>query len=83
MENLLDPAHLPFTHEGTIAKRKDAARMDMEVLWNSVTREMSDENDHDYQAITKMGMKGFKVRAFRPDDPLRLEAGGFRSFSFI
>lgn len=24
VENLLDPAHIPFTHEGTIGRRKDA-----------------------------------------------------------
>jgi phenylpropionate dioxygenase-like ring-hydroxylating dioxygenase large terminal subunit len=29
VENLLDPAHLPFTHEGTLAKRSDAKPIKM------------------------------------------------------
>ena len=30
VENLLDPAHLPFTHEGTLARRQDAGPLEME-----------------------------------------------------
>ena len=34
VENLLDPAHVPFTHEGTIGNRKQVAplRMTMTTL---------------------------------------------------
>lgn len=34
VENLLDPAHLPFTHEGTLSKRANAKplRMDVDVV---------------------------------------------------
>ena len=31
IENLLDPAHLPFAHDGTISKRKKAAPIDMAI----------------------------------------------------
>ena len=31
VENLLDPAHLPFTHENTLAKRSDATPLHMDV----------------------------------------------------
>lgn len=31
VENLLDPAHVPFTHNGTIGKRNEACGMGMEV----------------------------------------------------
>lgn len=32
IENLLDPSHLPFTHEGTLAKRKDAQPIEVEMV---------------------------------------------------
>lgn len=32
MENLLDPAHLPFTHEGTLAEQADAQPISIDVL---------------------------------------------------
>ena len=31
IENLLDPSHLPFTHEGTLARRGDAAPLEMQL----------------------------------------------------
>lgn len=31
IENLLDPSHLPFTHENTLAKRRDAQPLDVQV----------------------------------------------------
>ena len=31
VENLLDPAHLPFTHENTLAKRSDATSLHIDV----------------------------------------------------
>lgn len=31
LENLLDPSHLPFTHEGTLAKRRDAQPLEIEM----------------------------------------------------
>lgn len=32
IENLLDPAHIPFSHEGTIGKREKAEALDMKVV---------------------------------------------------
>lgn len=36
IENLLDPAHLPFTHEGTLAKRSDATELSFEVITDTL-----------------------------------------------
>ena len=46
VENLLDPAHLPFTHENTLAKRSDATAMVMEHLKAHV-----DANDSSFSKI--------------------------------
>lgn len=32
IENLLDPSHLPFTHEGTLAKRSDAEPLEIDMI---------------------------------------------------
>lgn len=32
LENLLDPAHIPFAHEGTIGKRKQAESLNMKMI---------------------------------------------------
>jgi len=37
VENLLDPAHLPFTHDGTISSRKDITPMKMTVLYDNIS----------------------------------------------
>lgn len=36
VENLLDPAHLPFTHEGTLAKRKDAEEITFDIVYDNL-----------------------------------------------
>jgi hypothetical protein len=49
VENLLDPAHLPFTHEGTLAKRSDATLADIQILQDNlldanIQEKIPDEN---------------------------------------
>ena len=69
VENLLDPAHLPFTHEGTLAKRSDAQLMEMEVVYDTTKSETKSEKiDCVYlAAIRQMQTCGFKVQATRPN----------------
>ena len=80
IENLLDPAHLPFTHEGTLAKRSDAQRMDMDVIWNTLTRNIEKEDDEDFVGSQTIGQRGFKVLAYTPNDPNK-NIGNFTFFS--
>jgi phenylpropionate dioxygenase-like ring-hydroxylating dioxygenase large terminal subunit len=36
IENILDPSHLPFTHDGTLSKRSKADEMKVEMLFDNV-----------------------------------------------
>jgi len=68
VENLLDPSHLPFTHEGTLAKRSDAQKMTMEVLWNTATRNQEPaEPDEEFLFCQQLETPGFKTVTFRPN----------------
>jgi hypothetical protein len=78
----LDPAHLPFTHEGTLAKRSDAQRMDMDVIWNTLTRNIEKDDDSDYAGCQSIGQRGFKVIAYTPNDPTK-NIGNFSKLHFI
>merc|ERR1712137_116360 len=78
IENLLDPAHLPFTHEGTLAKRSDAQLMTMKTVWNTATARIEPkERDEHFEWIESLGTKGFKVEAFRPNSKTKPYAGSF------
>lgn len=47
IENLLDPAHLPFTHEGTLAKRTDATVADFTLLYDNLSTPLVDLEDEE------------------------------------
>lgn len=54
VENLLDPAHLPFAHEGTISKRENARPLEMNVdLWNVAewTHATNDSEGHEFNML--------------------------------
>eukprot|EP00013_Stygamoeba_regulata_P027159 CAMPEP_0177661834 /NCGR_PEP_ID=MMETSP0447-20121125/18928_1 /TAXON_ID=0 /ORGANISM="Stygamoeba regulata, Strain BSH-02190019" /LENGTH=378 /DNA_ID=CAMNT_0019167279 /DNA_START=53 /DNA_END=1189 /DNA_ORIENTATION=- len=53
IENLLDPSHLPFTHENTLAKRSDAEDMSMDVVYDSLGEEGTDLSDECSQPTEK------------------------------
>lgn len=36
-ENLMDPSHIPFTHDGTIGRRNQATPLKMELEWTSTS----------------------------------------------
>ena len=36
IENLLDPAHLPFTHDGTISRRENAEEISFSVVYDNI-----------------------------------------------
>eukprot|EP00012_Vannella_robusta_P000637 CAMPEP_0206188882 /NCGR_PEP_ID=MMETSP0166-20121206/3850_1 /ASSEMBLY_ACC=CAM_ASM_000260 /TAXON_ID=95228 /ORGANISM="Vannella robusta, Strain DIVA3 518/3/11/1/6" /LENGTH=411 /DNA_ID=CAMNT_0053604717 /DNA_START=112 /DNA_END=1347 /DNA_ORIENTATION=+ len=81
IENLLDPAHLPFTHEGTLAKRTDAQLMTMKTVWNTATARMEpSEPDKHFDWVEATETKGFRVEAFRPNSKTKPYAG---SFTFV
>ena len=80
IENLLDPAHLPFTHEGTLAKRSDAQLMEMSVIWNTATINKVDEDDDDFQDCQQTDTRGFKVLCTRPNATADKKELGFFTF---
>lgn len=79
IENLLDPAHLPFTHEGTLAKRSDAQLLEMDVDWNTCTRDKPPTDEQEwYSAGQGFGAPGFQTTAFRPNaEPAKKRLGSF------
>ena len=82
VENLLDPAHLPFTHENTLAKRSDAQKMTMKTVWNTLSANIPPKEGEDelYNILQEMEMPGFKVQAFRPNSKKKPNVGSFSKF---
>eukprot|EP01121_Diplochlamys_sp_Union-15-3_P004080 TRINITY_DN14051_c0_g1_i1.p1 TRINITY_DN14051_c0_g1~~TRINITY_DN14051_c0_g1_i1.p1 ORF type:complete len:433 (+),score=42.66 TRINITY_DN14051_c0_g1_i1:32-1300(+) len=60
IENLLDPAHLPFTHEGTLAKRSDASELRCEVIFDSLNSTTHSSEDFPERFF------GFKGKIYAP-----------------
>eukprot|EP00339_Tiarina_fusa_P019500 CAMPEP_0117028062 /NCGR_PEP_ID=MMETSP0472-20121206/20440_1 /TAXON_ID=693140 ORGANISM="Tiarina fusus, Strain LIS" /NCGR_SAMPLE_ID=MMETSP0472 /ASSEMBLY_ACC=CAM_ASM_000603 /LENGTH=181 /DNA_ID=CAMNT_0004735451 /DNA_START=449 /DNA_END=991 /DNA_ORIENTATION=+ len=82
IENLLDPAHLPFTHAGTLAKRSDAQKMTMKVIWNTATAAIfPEEEDANFEIAQSTKSSGFRVRAYRPTSETKPDAGSFTFYA--
>jgi hypothetical protein len=81
----LDPSHLPFTHEGSLAKRSDAQKLTMEVIWNTATRNQAPEQtDEEYLITQQIEVPGFKVVCHRPTttDENKKTLGSFSKLFF-
>ena len=69
---------MPFTHEGTLAKRTDAQLMTMKTVWNTATARMEpSEPDKHFEWVEATETKGFRVEAFRPNSKTKPYAGSF------
>jgi len=59
IENLLDPSHLPFTHEGTISKRSEAQKMTFTVDFDNTQSSSSKLDTHDDKTLQRLKDAGF------------------------
>lgn len=81
IENILDPSHLPFTHDGTLSKRAKADEMKVEMLFDNVfgqapaPRSSADDHQTDAHSHFTLGLPegfyGMQAQAVWPADASR------------